>query len=114
MANTANMVYSGQGPAGTGQILASMSDAGDGARALEGFISFTGDNSTSTVTVNFVDGVQALPFTPSAVIVSRSGGAGTSTISALNASSISTTAFTLTASATLTAAVYVFAVRIIK
>lgn len=114
MANTANLVYSSQGPTGSGQVFASATDSGTAAQAIEGTISFTGDASTSTVSVGYIDGTKTLPFTPSGIIAFRSGGAGTSTINALAVSSITNAGFTLTASATLTAAVYTFTIRIIR
>lgn len=113
MANAANMSFSGSGPTDSGQVWAN-NDSGADGQALDGSISFTGDNATATVAVGYIDGVKTLSFTPSAIFVTRSGGAGTSTISALSATAITNAGFTLTASTTLTAATYGFAIRIIR
>lgn len=86
MANTSsNPVYvGGQQPLFTGQILA----AGPGSQAEFAYIgtaTITGDASASTATVNYIDGTQALPFTPTAIICQRTGGSGTATVSVVSA-----------------------------
>lgn len=106
MANTATAVYVGSGPAFTNQVIAL-----GGKDALElayrGTATFTGDASTSTVTVNFIDGVQTPFFTqanppvavaPTAVVATVGKGA-TATTYAGGVASITTTGFVFQANA---------------
>lgn len=71
---TVNMVWQGIGPTVTGEVLAASSVAGDMARTLVGTSTHVMDNSAVASDVNWIDGTATLPFTPSAVVVSRSGG----------------------------------------
>lgn len=93
-----------QAPQFTGQVLAS--GPGSAAEfAYIGFATFTGDAASSTATLNYIDGTQALPFTPSAIIACRVGGAATATIGvvsvvdAANANKTATVQFTGTVNA---------------
>ena len=114
MAITAgNASYSGTGPAKTGQILASML-SGDASRALDGTCTVTGDGASSTFDCNFIDGTEVLPFTPSGVLCVRTGGAATNTVAVLAVESITTTKFTVRTSASVNAATYIVAFRVIK
>lgn len=114
MANSANASYIGSGPAFTNQVVAL-----GGKDALElayrGKASFTGDGSTSTVTVNFIDGTQTPFFTqgnpptavaPSAVMATIGSGA-TATVYAGGVTSISTTGFVFQANTTFAASAFV-------
>lgn len=63
MANTANATYNTSGPGFSFQQLAF------GGRdmqelAYRGSVTFTGDNATSTLTINWIDGTQTPFFTP--------------------------------------------------
>lgn len=109
----ASAVYSGGGPTKTGQIMAQV-PAGDAARFLIGSATVTGDASSSTFDVNFVDGTEVLPFTPTAVICQRTGGAATNTISVLAVESITTTKFTVRTSAAVNAATFIVGFVILK
>lgn len=114
MAITAgNAVYSGTGPAKTGQVIAGL-ETGDRARMLVGTATVTGDGASSTFDVNFVDGTEVLPFTPSGVICVRSGGAATNTISVLAVESITATKFTVRTSANVNAATFIVSFIVIK
>jgi hypothetical protein len=73
---TVDASYSGSGPAKSGQILVEAL-SGDRSRALFGYATFTGDGSSTTAVFNWIDGTETLPFTPSAVFVSRAGGTDT-------------------------------------
>lgn len=66
-----NISYSGQGPSGSGQIMAQSGIAGAQSQALDGFGQLKLDGSATTVTLNFIDGTATLPFVPSAVFVQR-------------------------------------------
>ena len=110
MANTSNAVYSvgasGQsaGPAFTGQIM--VQNLGDPeARYFKGTSTVTGDGATATWTINWIDGVQTLPYVPSGVLVTRTAGvAGISaTTIPLAVSNITNTSFTVTFGANLAA-----------
>lgn len=111
---TVNMSYSGAGPAKTGQIVAQSGLGGDASRMLFGIATATGDGASSTFDVNFVDGTEVLPFTPSAVICTRTGGAATNTISVLATESITTTKFTVRTSANVNAATFIIGCIILK
>lgn len=76
----ANMVYSGQGPTADSQQTVQNDLAGGLARTLVGTATWTGDASTSTSTLNYIDGTAKLSFTPSGVLAFRIGGATTATI----------------------------------
>ncbi len=107
MAITAgNAAYSGSGPVFTGQVVAQ--NLGDPAsRVLFGTATVTGDGASSSFVVNFIDGTNVLPFTPSGVICHRSGGAATASIYVQSVSSISSTSFTVNTSAAVNAATFV-------
>jgi hypothetical protein len=80
----ANLVYSGNGPTATGQVLATRSDAGNFSRVLYGKATFTGDAASSTAVLNYIDGTATLPFIPSLLLCNRIGGAATSTIAVVS------------------------------
>jgi hypothetical protein len=69
-----NAVYSGVGPTASGQILAAPGQAGSVAQDLEFTGTATLDGSATTFNLNWIDGTATLPFTPSGVIASVSGG----------------------------------------
>ena len=115
MANAASVAWQGSVPAETGQIIVQSGLGGDASRTLFGLATVgTGDNSTATVTINFIDGTKTLTFTPSAVWVFRVGGAGTATITVLAASAITNKECVITCSANLNAASFIFAVMLVK
>lgn len=67
-----------------------------------GIATLIGDGASTTATINFIDGVQALSFTPSAVFVSAvAGGTAAATINVANqqVSSLTATSFGVTLSA---------------
>lgn len=106
--------YSGTGPSLTGQILAQAGIAGDASRVLYGTATVTGDAASSVFSVNFIDGIQVLPFTPSGVIAFRSGGAATSTINAVSVSGITATKFDVNTSAAVNAATFTVSFIVFK
>ena len=95
---TVNAVYQGIAPTKTGEILAGLG-GGDAVRDLQGTISAISDGSDTNFTVNWIDGTQVLPFTPSGVLISRNGGTAAATITALSVTSITTTSGLVTISA---------------
>lgn len=105
MANTSNAAYStgGQAPLFTGQIMAQ--NLGDpDARMFKGTATVTGDGASATWTVNFIDGSQALPFTPSGVIVTKMAGVAATLLQSVT--SITATSMLLTFSANLAASAF--------
>src|SRR5437868_1491918 len=54
----------------------------DDNSAYKGTATFVLDGSTTTATLNFLDGTKKLAFTPSAIICSRIGGTGLASIHA--------------------------------
>ena len=113
MANSANLTYSGQGYTAGGQVIADGVGPGPGTSNIDAVANFTGDAATATVAVGYIDGVQTLPFTPSAILVQRSGGAG-GAITIQGVTGITNAGFTVTAAANFAAATYGLAVRIIR
>lgn len=111
---TVNAVYSGSGPAKTGQIVAQAGLAGDATRLLFGTATATGDGASAAFDVNFIDGTEVLPFTPTAVLCTRTGGAATGTISVVATGSITATKFTVTTSANVNAATFIISFIVIK
>lgn len=104
MANTVNATWATSGPAFTGQIVA-FGGRDSSELAYRGYASFTGDNATATVTLNWVDGT-ATPFSsagtavaPAAVFVGPTNTAAANAVVVQNVSSISTTGCVLTLSA---------------
>lgn len=77
MAITAqNVTYVTAGPAATGQIITA-GPSQSVELAYIGTATFTLDGSTTTATLNYIDGTAALPFTPSGIIFSVCGGTAT-------------------------------------
>ena len=71
--STQSAAYITTGPAKTGQVLV----AGQLSLlelAYIGTATFTGDGSTTTATLNYIDGTQALNWTPTAIFAARVGG----------------------------------------
>lgn len=108
MANSANAIWAtGGAPDFSNQVVAfGGRDATE--LAYHGYVTFTGDNSTASVTVNFIDGTQTPFFTqanppvavaPKAVFVGPTNTAATSSVVVQNVNTISTTGFVLTLSA---------------
>lgn len=95
----ANATYVNQGPTKSGQIL-----AGNGLSEAEVALVFTAsvilDGSTTSFTVNFIDGTQTLPYIPSAVLIGITGGTqAAATVQGINVSAITATGFTVNISA---------------
>jgi hypothetical protein len=120
MANTANAIWQGSGPAFTFQQVAfGGKDAAE--MAYRGRATFTGDASTATVTISFIDGTQT-PFStpgnpptavaPTTVMAtagsngSTNAGTWSSTVYIVGVTSITTTGFVVTASANFAATSY--------
>lgn len=110
---TGTATYLGQGPTKTGQILARTLGSPD-ARMLVGTASVTGDASSSTFDVNFVDGTEDIGFTPSAILCNRIGGAATATISVVSAVPVNGVKFTVNTSAAVNAATFIVGFVVLK
>jgi hypothetical protein len=74
MAVTNVLSYSGNGPTAAGQVLADRASAGNSAQTLFGSVTFTLDGAATTSVINYIDGVAALGFKPSAIIFAKNGG----------------------------------------
>lgn len=107
MANTANMTWQTSGPAFTNQVVA-LGGRDAIETAYHGSITFTGDNATATVTVNWIDGTQTPFFTqanpptavaPKTVLVGPTNTVSASAVVVQNVSAVSTTSCVLTLSA---------------
>ena len=96
--STVNASYLGTAPTKTGQVLANYLSGND-ARTLYATCTAISDGSDTNFTVNWIDGTQVLPFTPSAVFISRVGGTAAATITPLSVTSITTTSGLVTLSA---------------
>jgi hypothetical protein len=100
LANTANATWNASGPQFTFQQMAfGGKDAAE--MAYRGSATFTGDASTGTVTINFIDGTQTPFFTPGnpptavapALVIATIGKGATAAVSSGGVVSISTTGF---------------------
>jgi hypothetical protein len=94
-----NPTYSGaNAPTKTAEVM--VTGPGDGQQTVyRGFGTATLDGSLTAFDVNWVDGTQTIPFTPTGVIVFRNGGTAAATISVLSATITSSTKMNLTISA---------------
>jgi hypothetical protein len=107
MAITAgNAAYSGTGPTLTGQSLVQNLGGPDG-QYFKGTATVTGDGASATFDVNFIDGTNVLPFTPSGMLCMRTGGAATASIFVNTVSGITATKFTVNTSANVNAATFI-------
>ena len=98
-----NAVYKGNAPTKTGQVLA-FGGSDNRTFAYKGtFESTGGDGSDAAFDVNFIDGTETLPFTPTVVLISRipattgANEAASSIVASVTA--ITATKFTVTLSA---------------
>jgi len=107
MSNSANAIWATQGPSFTNQVVA-LGGRDATELAYHGYVTFTGDNSTSLVTINWIDGTQTPFFTqanpptavaPKAVFVGPTNTAATQTVVVQNVYSVSNTGCVLTLSA---------------
>ena len=104
MANTANATWVGSGPAFTFQQMA-FGGADSKELAYRGKATFTGDASTSVVTINFIDGVQTPFFSPDnppvavapTMVIATVGAGATSANASGGVTAITTTGFTFQA-----------------
>jgi len=100
MSNTANATWNSSGPAFSFQQLA-FGGKDNADLAYRGSATFTGDASTSTVTINFIDGTQTPFFTPGnpptaiapALVIATIGKGATATVSSGGVASITNTGF---------------------
>ena len=90
--------YQGTGPTQTGQIIV-FGNSDEQNLAYRGTAQATLDGSLTAFTVNWIDGTKTLPFTPSAVICTRSyvgtNDTAAASIYVQSASAISNTGFTV-------------------
>jgi hypothetical protein len=112
---TQNIAYLQQGPVASGQQFAS-----SGLEQLElsflGTVTFTLDGAATSSTLNYIDGTQALNFTPRAVLLVRIGGNGLASIVAFavdNANGGVSAAVTFSAAGTNTNTL-IYAVAVMK
>ena len=85
MAITAqNATYQGQGPVAGGSTTLAFGGSSVQELSYIGSATFTGDGATTTATLNYIDGTNALGFVPSMIIGARVGGAATATISVVS------------------------------
>ena len=104
MANAANAVWRKSGPAFSFQQLA-LGGADAQELAYRGTATFTGDGSTATCTISFVDGTATPFFTPgnpptavapTLVLAQVQAGAVSATVGHIDVTSITTTGFVIT------------------
>lgn len=114
---TVNATYVGsQPPQFTGQILA-FGPGGQAELAYIGTATFVGDGATTVATLNLIDGTNVLPFTPSAIIVSRAGKTADTAAATISCFATGVTATTATISfsaAPANAATFTVAFMILK
>lgn len=97
--NAVNLSYFGSAPVAGGSGIVAFGGSSMLELSYIGLANCVGDNSATAFFINFLDGTNALPWTPSAVIAFRSGGNATNTITALSTNAISNTQCTVNFSA---------------
>lgn len=116
MANSANATWATSGPAFTNQVVAfGGRDAAE--LAYHGYITLTGDGTTPTISVNWIDGTQTPFFTqgnpptavaPKAVFFGPANGAASSAVVIQSVSAVTTTGCTVTLTSALPASSFTF------
>lgn len=77
MAITAqNVAYQGSAPVAGGSGVLAFGGSSNQELAYIGTVTFTGDGATTSAVANYLDGSNALPFTPTAVIALRAPASG--------------------------------------
>ncbi len=76
--------FNGNGPAKTGQVLVSASEAGTSAKQIAFTATAVLDGSSTSFHMNYIDGTQTIP-SPSGLIVTACGGTAAATVSVLSA-----------------------------
>ncbi len=84
---------------GAGQYVKGPGDAQE--PAIVGYFTVSGDSAATQATLNWIDGTVALPFTPTAVLATRSGGTAAATVYVQSVTAIGTQSCTVTISGTL-------------
>lgn len=97
--NPANVSYFGQGPVAGGSTTLAFGGSSNQEFAYVGTAACIGDATSTSFFIQFIDGTNALPFVPSAVIAFRSGGNATNTILVQSTNAISNTQCTVNLSA---------------
>lgn len=97
--NPANLAYFGAAPVAGGSTVLAFGGSSMQELAYIGTAACIGDNSATAFFINFVDGTNALGFTPTAVVAFRSGGNATNTVAVLSTNAISNTQCTVNFSA---------------
>jgi hypothetical protein len=94
-----NGTYFGQGPVAGGSTILAFGGSSNQELAYIGTASPVLDGTLTAAVVNFIDGTNALSFTPSAVLCARSGGNAATTTGINSVSAINNIAFTVNFSA---------------
>ena len=97
--NAANVAFFGQGPVASGSTILAFGGSSNLELSYIGTAACIGDASSTSFFVNFIDGTNALAWTPSAVLAFRSGGNATNTIYVQSTNAISNTQCTVNFSA---------------
>lgn len=98
--NPSNVAYiSSAAPVPGGSGILAFGGSSNQELSYIGTAACIGDNSATAFFVQFIDGTNALPFTPTAVVAFRSGGNATNTVSVLSTNAISNTQCTVNFSA---------------
>jgi len=75
-----NISYNGQGPVAGGSATLAFGGSSVAEVAYVGTATFTLDGSLTAATLNYIDGTNALPFTPSGILATRIGGTAAQTV----------------------------------
>lgn len=97
--NPSNAVYFGQGPVAGGSGILAFGGSSMQELSYIGTATFTGDGAATSFFLQWIDGTNALPFTPTGVIAFRTGGNTTATQSVVSVNAISNTQCTVNFSA---------------
>ena len=94
-----NATYFGQGPVAGGSTILAFGGSSVQELAYIGTASPVLDGTLTAAVINFIDGTNALSFTPTAVLCTRSGGNAATTTGVNSVSAINNVAFTVNFSA---------------
>jgi hypothetical protein len=75
-----NIKYIGAGPSASGQVVLQQDMNGQLAKIAFGNVTFTGDGSTTTAVVNYIDGTNTRVAVPSGLIATICGGTDTAAV----------------------------------
>lgn len=90
-----NASWQGAAPVAGGSTILALGGSSNQELCYIGTATHAGDNSTTAAVINYFDGTNTLSFTPSAIIVGRTGGNAAATQTVASVSTINNVGFTV-------------------